>query len=184
LYKNKKKEVKKMRENIKNVGLILALVIAGVSLPTSIISVMDKPIIIHETIIENHYYNQTIVVNNTIIETFNNTITINNTEYLPINRTIEYYHFGSVQPNEFFFNATFNITFGDVNLVIFTVSSFLDNTQPRAWAYKNGNILGNSYLDYSGIVGFAWTFGYYEVRFENYNMIQNIDIAIETIEIG
>ena len=34
-----------MRENIKNVGLILALVIAGISLPTSIISVMDKPII-------------------------------------------------------------------------------------------------------------------------------------------
>ena len=49
-----------MRENIKNVGLILALVIAGVSLPTSIISIMNKPTTpITET--NNYYYNTTIV---------------------------------------------------------------------------------------------------------------------------
>ena len=32
-----------MRENVKSIGLILALIIAGVSLPTSIISIMNKP---------------------------------------------------------------------------------------------------------------------------------------------
>ena len=204
-----------MRENIKNIGLILAIIIAGVSLPTSIISVMNKPRIIQETIIENHYYNQTLVVNNTIIEEYyynetiieeynntiieyyntttiinntiieqyNNTIIINNTEYIPINRTIEYYHFAFVQPNDFFFNATFNITFWNVNIVFFTVYSFLASTLPWVWVYKNGNYVGDWRVLKGGMVGFIWTPGFYEVRFENYNMIQNIDITIEIIEV-
>ena len=78
-----------MRENIKNIGLILAIIIAGVSLPTSIISVMNKPRIIQETIIENHYYNQTLVVNNTIIEEYYYNETIIE-EYN--NTIIEYYN--------------------------------------------------------------------------------------------
>ncbi len=173
-----------MSQNVKNIGLILALVIAGVSLPTSIISVMNRPTT-PITEVNNYYYNNTIIerYNETIIEQYNNTIVINNTEYIPINRTIEYYHFAFVQPNDFFFNATFNITFGSVSFVVFTVSSFLLGTQPTYWLYKNGGLLGNSQIDFSGMVGFVWTSGFYEVRFENYNMIQNIDIAIETIEI-
>ena len=57
-----------MRENIKNIGLILALIIAGVSLPASIISFMDKPT--HTTEIHNYYYNTTTIeqYNTTIIE--------------------------------------------------------------------------------------------------------------------
>ena len=31
-----------MRESIKNIGLILAIVVAGISLPTSIISIMNE----------------------------------------------------------------------------------------------------------------------------------------------
>jgi len=54
-----------MRENVKNVALILALIIAGVSLPTSIVSMMEKPT--HITEINNYYYN------NTVIEQSNNT---------------------------------------------------------------------------------------------------------------
>jgi len=43
-----------MRENVKNVGLILALIIAGVSLPTSIISLTNKPTTLITEI--NNYY--------------------------------------------------------------------------------------------------------------------------------
>ncbi len=62
-----------MREKIKNVGLILALIIAGVSLPTSIMSFMEKPTCIAE--INNYYYNSTIIerYNTTVIEQSNNT---------------------------------------------------------------------------------------------------------------
>jgi len=49
-----------MRENVKNVGLILALIIAGVSLPTSIMSLTNKPTT-PITEINNYYYNTTIV---------------------------------------------------------------------------------------------------------------------------
>ena len=41
------------RENIKNIGLILALIIAGISIPISIISFGNKT-----TIINNYYYEQ------------------------------------------------------------------------------------------------------------------------------
>ena len=47
--------------------------------------------------------------------------------------------------------------------------------------YKNGGFLG-IYQPFTVILGFVWTFGFYEVRFENYNLIQNIDITIELIE--
>ncbi|KKK81048.1 hypothetical protein LCGC14_2817370 [marine sediment metagenome] len=182
----------------KSIGLILAIIIAGISLPTSIVSFMNGPRIVHETIIENHYYNQTLVVNNTIIEEhyynetiieqynntiieqYNNTIVINNTVYIPINRTMEYFHFSSVPANEFFFNVTFNLT--DTTIVVFTVSSFLVGTNPTMWMYKNGGTLGY-YQPFSVILGFVWTFGFYEVRFENDNLIQNIDITIELIEV-
>lgn len=156
--------------NRKNLGLIIGfLTIFSMALTPTVLLINQKPKIIYETVIEQ-YYN-------------NNTVIINNTEYLPINRTIEYYHFASVQPNDFFFNATFNITFGSVSFVVFTVNSFLRGTQPTYWLYKNGSPAGTSQIDFSGMVGYLWTSGFYEVRFENYNMIQNIDIAIETIEI-
>ena len=48
-----------MRENVKNVGLILAIAIAGVSLPTSIISFTNKPTSLI-TEINNYYYNNTL----------------------------------------------------------------------------------------------------------------------------
>lgn len=75
-----------MRENIKNISLILAIVIAGVSLPTSIVSIIDKPNKL--TTVNNYYnntvneqYNTTIIeqYNNTIIEQYNTTIINNNT---------------------------------------------------------------------------------------------------------
>ena len=58
----------------KNAGLILALIIAGVSLPTSIISFTNKPTPITE--IHNYYYNTTVIerYNTTIIEEHNTTI--------------------------------------------------------------------------------------------------------------
>ncbi len=190
-----------MKENVKSIGLVLAIIIAGVSLPISIGAIINNSkngtvivnnyynntiierynstIVINNTIIER--YNSTIVINNTIIEQYfsNNTVIINNTEYLPINRTIEYFHFNSVPANEFFFNSTFNLT--DTTIVVFTVSSFLVGTPPIMWMYKNGGFLG-IYQPFTVILGFVWTFGFYEVRFENYNLIQNIDITIELIE--
>ena len=79
-----------MRENIKSVGLILAIAIASISLPTSIVSMMGKPS--NTTEINNYYYNNTVIetYNNTIIETYNNTIiqTYNNTIIERYNNTI------------------------------------------------------------------------------------------------
>ena len=56
-----------MREKVKSIGLILAIAIAGISLPTRIISFMNKPTQITE--INNYYYNNTTtILNNTIPE--------------------------------------------------------------------------------------------------------------------
>ena len=69
-----------MRENLKSAGLVLALVIAGVSLPTSIMSFTNKPTTpINET--NNYYYNNTVIerYNNTIIVWINNTVVVNET---------------------------------------------------------------------------------------------------------
>jgi hypothetical protein len=63
-----------MKDRVKNIGLIFAVVISGISLPTSIVSFVDKPT---APIIEiyNYYYNNTIIerYNQTIIEQVNNT---------------------------------------------------------------------------------------------------------------
>ena len=63
-----------MKDRVKNISMILAIVIAGISLPTSIVSFIDKPA---APIIEihNYYYNTTIIerYNQTIIEQSNNT---------------------------------------------------------------------------------------------------------------
>jgi hypothetical protein len=52
-----------MRENIKNVGLILAMIIAGVSLPTSIMAFTNKPTT-PITEINNYYYEENYYGNN------------------------------------------------------------------------------------------------------------------------
>jgi hypothetical protein len=52
-----------MRENIKNVGLILAIIIAGVSLPTSIMSFTNNPTT-PITEINNYYYEENYYGNN------------------------------------------------------------------------------------------------------------------------
>lgn len=49
-----------MRENIKSIGIILAIVVASISLPTSIISFMNTPI----TEINNYYYEENYYGNN------------------------------------------------------------------------------------------------------------------------
>lgn len=49
-----------MRENIKSIGLIFAIVVASISLPTSIISFMNTPI----TEINNYYYEENYYGNN------------------------------------------------------------------------------------------------------------------------
>ena len=73
-----------MKENVRNAGLILALVIAGASLPTSIMSFTSRPTT-PITEIHNYYYNTTIIeqYNTTIIERYNTTIIINNTIITP-----------------------------------------------------------------------------------------------------
>lgn len=52
-----------MRENIKSIGLILAIVVASISLPTSIISFMNKPTT-PITEINNYYYEENYYGNN------------------------------------------------------------------------------------------------------------------------
>jgi len=151
-----------MRDNIKNTVLVLALVIAGISLPTSIMSIMNKPttpitevnnyyynntvierfndtIIVNNTIIE--YYNTTTIVNNTIIEYYNtttilnNTVIINNTIYEFPNSTIEFYHFEDVPDATTFFNKTYNITKDSILIIAMTVINY--NYYPTVIIRKN-----------------------------------------------
>lgn len=165
-----------MRENIKNVGLILALIIAGVSLPTSIMSFMDKPT--HITEINNYYYNTTIIerYNTTIIERYNTTIIER------YNTTMEYYHFGVVESQSWFFNITFDIT--NITILMFVIStnsSSLDDS-PWMWAYKDSAYMLDTRpkVDWSRIV----TVGIYEFKFVNYlsNDLE-VDITIERLEL-
>jgi hypothetical protein len=116
-----------MRDNIKTGVLVLALVIAGVSLPTSIISMTRKPTP-PITEVNNHYYyyyyNNTVIerYNNTIIVWVNNTVVLNQTiveednpiidrskkmeeHYFRINTTHPFYILGNytMGPNELYF---------------------------------------------------------------------------------
>ena len=88
-----------MKENIKNAGLILALIIAGASLPTSIMSFTSRPTT-PITEIRNYYYNTTIIeqYNTTIIEQYNTTILVPlNHSLNPTIETIDYYVFDYVK---------------------------------------------------------------------------------------
>jgi len=103
-----------MKENVKNAGLILALIIAGVSLPTSIMSFTNKPTPITE--IHNYYYNTTIIeqYNTTIIEQYNTTIIeqYNTTILVPLNRslnpTIETINYNEFDYVIYSYNFTYN----------------------------------------------------------------------------
>lgn len=121
-----------MRENIKNIVLILALVIGGISLPTSIISFLRPT---ESTTIVNEYY-----YNNTIIEKYNNTTIINNTIYDYPNSTIEFYHFEDVPDATTFFNKTYNITKDSMLIIAMTVMSYV-NYEPNVIIRKNNMFL-------------------------------------------
>jgi len=157
-----------MRENVKSVGLILALIIAGVSLPTSIMSFMEKPT--HITEINNYYYN------NTVIERYNTTIIERH------NITMEYYHFGVVESQSWFLNITFDIT--NITIFIFVISTNSSSLtdSPWMWVYKDSAYI----FDYRPtLVGsLILPVGIYEFKFVNY--ISNdleVDITIERLEL-
>jgi len=103
-----------MRENIKSIGLILAIAIAGISLPTSIMSFMDKPT--HITEINNYYYN------NTVIEQYNN-------------RTVEIFHFYDIPDNTFVINKTYTIISDTIIQIGCNYSNF------DIWIYRGSDII-------------------------------------------
>jgi len=120
-----------MRENIKNVSLILAIIIAGVSLPTSIISFTNKPTA-PITEINNYYYtnNETEIFtlplqvwefigveNNDIFLTLNYTLDCKNWLYISGNETlgdplvqINIYLFNWVNMGNYRLEAQFELT--------------------------------------------------------------------------
>jgi len=110
-----------MREKVKSLGLILAIAIAGITLPTSIMSFMDKPT--HITEINNYYYN------NTVIEQYNNTILI------PMNRTVEIFHFYDIPDNTFVINKTYNIISDTIIQIGCNYSNF------DIWIYRGSDII-------------------------------------------
>ena len=74
---------RKTRERVKSIGMIAVLMLACISLPTSIISIL-RPV--ETNITENNYYYNTTIIeqyNTTIIEQYNTTTIINNTYLLP-----------------------------------------------------------------------------------------------------
>jgi len=108
-----------MRDKIKNICLILAIIIAGVSLPIGIIA-FNRPA--ETTVIFNNYY-----YNTTIIEQYNYTIS---------NNTMEFYRFDNVMESVLpFFNKTYNIT--ENGYMIFSMN--INYTYaPRVVIRKNG----------------------------------------------
>ena len=142
-----------MRENIKSIGLIFAILVAGISLPTSIKSFMDKPTQITE--INNYYYNNTVIetYNNTIIERYNNTIIVwvNNT--VVVNETIVEEtpipdRSKPVEPHVFNINTThphyiMNYTIGNNE-----VYQYLFRAYPlRAITYPRFTVVQSAWLD-------------------------------------
>ena len=173
-------------------GLIIALAIAGFTLPTSIISLMETPTT-PTIVVNNYYYNNTIIeqhnstiieqYNTTIIEYYNETVYINNTIYIPINRTVDYYFCDDVQFQEWFLNITYDIT--NTTVIFITISS--DNHPslfPQVWLYKDSVNVYNEKIDYGSTIGFVFVSGDYEIRFFNSpSTIQDFFIAIEQIEL-
>lgn len=177
-----------MRENVKNMVLVLALVIAGVSLPTSAISFMREPtIIVYENTIVEQYnntiieeYNYTIIeeYNNTIIELYNNTIIYNNTIYDYANQTIELYHFYNIADESFFLNLTYDIT----NDTLFQITGAFNNyvNHPGLQIFKDSA----SIIDLTGGNGIGWGInmilgeGFYEFRFKCASPYPNNDCVI------
>ena len=88
-----------MRENIKNISLILAVIIAGISLPTALISMSKNPTIINNYT-ENYYFNQTYYYGG------------NETEIIEIDytRPLEVFEYTNLTINEYFADLSYNLT--------------------------------------------------------------------------
>ena len=174
---------------------MLAITIAGVSLPlASIISMMGKPTTITEvnnyyynnTIIERYnttiieQYNNTIVINNTVIERYNDTIVINNTiieQYnntIPSNITMEFYHIEDIADHVTFFNRTYNIISDTIIMLTSTQSNDVVKITITAddWIWNSG--FGSS----GTIYGLVLTNGTYEITYYSGGPIIFVDISI------
>jgi len=158
-----------MREYIKNAGLILALIIAGVSLPTSIMSIMYKPTT-QITEINNYYYNTT------IIEQYNNTIVYNNTIFKYTNQTIEFYHFTNIADEAYFLNLSYDIT--KDSLFLITATYLINTNHPKITMFKDSiGILGIVDITLVSLFYVAKS-GFYELEFYNYVPPPNSNCSI------
>ena len=165
-----------MRENVKNVGLILALIIAGVSLPTSIMSFTNRPTT-PITEVNNYYYNTTIIeqYNITIIEQYNNTIVYNNTVYEFTNQTLDFYHFTNIVDTANFLNLTYNITKDSLLLVYETFITY--NHNPTMEIYKDSVIVIPEQA-VNHILPYICKSGFYELKFYNHVPPPNSNFSI------
>lgn len=166
-----------MRENVKNVGLILALIIAGVSLPTSIMSFIYKPTT-PITEINNYYYNTTIVeqYNNTIIEQYNTTIVYNNTVYEFSNQSLEFYHFTNIADEANFLNLTYDIT--KDSLFLIKATYIRNQNHPKLTMFKDSiGIVGIVDITLVSLFYVAES-GFYELEFSNYVPPPNSNCSI------
>lgn len=163
-------------------GLIIALAIAGFTLPTSIMSMMETPTT-PTTVVNNYYYNTTIVeqynttiieqynttiieqYNSTIVEQYNNTIIYNNTVYGFTNQTIEFYHFTNVADGANFLNLSYSIT--EVCLIIIYETFILNyNYHPSITIYRDSLKLLDD-IEVYRILPLIWESGFYELEFRN-----------------
>ena len=166
-----------MRENIKNLGLILALIIAGVSLPTSIMSFTNKPTT-PITEINNYYYNTTIIeqFNTTIVEQYNTTIVYNNTIYEFTNQTLEFYHFTNIADEAYFLNLSYDIT--KDSLFLITATYLMNTNHPKITIFKDSiGILGIVDITLVSLFYIAES-GFYELEFYNYVPPPNSNCSI------
>ena len=190
-----------MRENIKIIGLILALIIAGVSLPTSIMSFTNKPTT-PITEINNYYYNTTIIeqynvtiieqynttiieqynttiieqFNTTIVEQYNTTIVYNNTIYEFTNQTLEFYHFTNIADEAYFLNLSYDIT--KDSLFLITATYLMNTNHPKITIFKDSiGILGIVDITLVSLFYIAES-GFYELEFYNYVPPPNSNCSI------
>ncbi len=127
-----------MRNKIKNIVLMLAITIAGVSLPTSIlISMMSKPTT-PITEVNNYYYN------NTVIERYNDTIITKPDERINYPLMRDDFHFNS-SDMEYFMVYIYNASKNNLLWVI-TNSSHISEMNVYFYfytldMYKEGKLI-------------------------------------------
>lgn len=177
-----------MRENVKSVGLILAIAIASVSLPIGIMG-FNK-----DAIINNYYTNNYYTTNNTTIVNIDNSTTIiggdNETEAITYPLEIENYY-NITTASGFFANNTLELYSN--NIVIFTVNKtdnvdielyLIQDSMYYFWLEAKDSTFTYDVWSFSNMYHKrVWNIPYHDIWYLEYRVLSNpytVNITIMT----